>query len=89
MKPTTKSTEGTSYQGISIVCTLDSLIEVVGEPIVTEDGNVIWDCETEDGDVFTIYNLDEEDLEQEMIFRIGSFKKSVAIQAKEEIESLF
>lgn len=90
MKPTTQSTIGTKYHGVSIICTLDSLTEVLGEPLhVDNEGAIAWDCETEDGDVFSIYSFEDDDLDKEMIFRIGSFKKSVCFQAKEEVESLF
>jgi hypothetical protein len=45
---------------------------------------MIWDCETDDGEVFTIYNM-ADDIDMEINFRIGSFSESISLKAKEEI----
>jgi hypothetical protein len=91
MKKTNKSTERTSYQGITITATLDSLIEVIGEPNhideESETINFVWDCETDEGEVFTIYNFMSDELDREIVFRIGSFSQSISSKAKEEVLS--
>jgi hypothetical protein len=91
MKRTKQSTVGTSYHGVTIKTTIDKLVTAIGGPTKIQESEVIdlyWDCETEDGNVFSIYTFLEEDTDDEVIFRIGSFLKSVSNTAKEEVEAL-
>lgn len=60
-KITTKSTNRTSYFGVRLVTTPEKLISLLGESTYGlncsgEKVKMGWDCETEDGDVFTIYD---------------------------------
>lgn len=95
MTRSTKGTEGTNYQGVRITTSIDSLVEVIGLPSYTSNDEDyvthIWDCETEEGIVFTIYTFvtEDDDSSLETTFRIGSFSKSISNKAKEEVESLF
>jgi len=64
MKATFKSTGGTSFHDSVISETLANLISVLGEPNYSgNDGedkvNFEWEMETEDGDVFTVYDWKE------------------------------
>jgi len=98
MKKTTQSIKGTSFHDITIKTTVQKLISKLGEldyiDNTGEDNvNYEWDCETENGDVFTIYDWKyyRPVSEDEIIdFHIGSKGKSIALEAKAElIELLF
>jgi len=92
-KKTNSSTNGTSFHDVTIKASVNQLINAFGEP--DYDGNTgedkvnfEWDMETEEGDVFTIYdwkyyrplNLDE------MIeWHIGSHSRMVSWDAQDEL----
>lgn len=64
MKPTRKSTCGTSFYDTVIYATVEQLRQVLGEPVCEQnDGedkvNFEWEMETEDGTVFTVYDWKE------------------------------
>ena len=83
----------TSFHFITIRTTVNKLTEVLGEAqIIDNTGddkvNFDWNCETEDGDVFTIYDWKEYRPigSTEMIeFHIGGETKSITEQAKREL----
>ena len=83
----------TSFHFITIRTTVNKLTEVLGEAqIIDNTGddkvNFDWNCETEDGDVFTIYDWKEYRPigSNEMIeFHIGGETKSITEQAKREL----
>lgn len=90
------SANGTSFHNSTIVTSIDNLIEVLGNPQFYENGRedktkVEWNCETENGDVFTIYDwkesepLNSRDL---VSFHIGGKNWNITNQAKEEIDQL-
>ena len=92
-KLTTKSAGMTSFYDTTIKTTLSKLIMALGEPqCLINDGcgktNVDFECETENGDVFTIYDWKEyRKLEMDEIIKwhIGAFSRLVSLDAKEEV----
>ena len=95
-KLTNSSTTGTSFHGQVFSSTVSELKEKLGEPQFSQnDGadkvNFEWECETEEGDVFTIYDWKEyrEIDETETIhFHIGSLGAGVSNKALEELKQL-
>lgn len=83
----------TSFHFITIRTTVNKLTEVLGEAqIIDNTGddkvNFDWNCETEDGDVFTIYDWKEYrpiGLNEMIEFHIGGESKSITEQAKMEL----
>ena len=64
MQKTSKSTGGTSFHDNTITASVNELIAVMGEPVYQgNDGedkvNFEWEMETEDGEVFTVYDWKE------------------------------
>jgi hypothetical protein len=92
-KKTYKSTDGTSFFGTTIRATVNQLISAFGEP--SDDSNTgedkvnfEWEMETEDGEVFTIYDWKEYrmiDVDEYVIWHIGAMNKSVCNTAEDEI----
>ena len=95
-KLTNSSTTSTSYFGQMISSSVSELKEKLGEPQYsgndgTDKVNFEWECETEEGDVFTIYDWKEyrEIDETETIhFHIGSLGAGVSNKALEELKQL-
>jgi hypothetical protein len=95
-KLTNNSVSGTSFHDTTIKTTLGKLIEVLGEPqCFQNDGegktNVDFDCETESGDIFTIYDWKEYrpiGLDETIEFHIGGFNVNTTRQAKSELLDL-
>jgi len=93
MKITKSSTNGTSFHDVVIKASVNHLISVLGEPSYQNNTgedkvNFEWDCETEDGDVFTIYDWKEYrelDLDELIEFHIGAHSKSVSNVAYDEL----
>lgn len=64
MKPTTKTSNDTSFYNDTFNASVIDLRQICGEPVMEcNDGsdkvNFEWEMETEDGDVFTIYDWKE------------------------------
>ena len=64
MKQTDKSADGTSFHNHTYTATVDDLRNVLGQPqFESNDGedknNFDWIMETEDGEVFTVYDWKE------------------------------
>ena len=64
MQKTTKSTGGTSFHDNTITASVRELEEILGAPtFMCNDGtdkvNFEWEMETEDGEVFTVYDWKE------------------------------
>jgi len=64
MKQTDKSANGTSFHNHTFTATVDDLRNVLGQPqFESNDGedknNFDWIMETEDGEVFTVYDWKE------------------------------
>jgi len=92
-KLTTQSGNGTSFHGETINTTVSRLIEVIGEPQGQDNTgddkvNFDWNCECEDGDVFTIYDWKEYrsiGLDEYIEFHIGSKDKLTSMKAAAEL----
>jgi hypothetical protein len=93
MKPTFKEIGGTSFHDTTIGTTVHTLRKLLGEPYCEgNDGkdkvNFEWQCQTYEGDVFTVYDwkeyrpLDEHEIIE---FHIGGRSKRVTEQAKNEM----
>lgn len=95
MRPTIKSTNGTSFHDTTIRCSVSDLREILGQPTnESNDGsdkvNFEWEMETDDGDAFTVYDwkegrpLDEYEIIE---WNIGGHSVRITEQAKKEIIS--
>jgi hypothetical protein len=84
---------GTSFHNTVINTTVNKLTKALGEAqIIGNDGkdkvNFDWICETENGDIFTIYDWKEYrvlDLDEVIEFHIGGKNRTVTQEAKEEL----
>jgi hypothetical protein len=93
MKITKSSTNGTSFHDVVIRARVEDLISVLGEPTIQDNTgedkvNFEWDCETEDGDVFTIYDWKEyRKLEtgEFITWHIGAHSKTISNVAYNEL----
>ena len=93
MRKTTKSISGTSFHDTIISTTVHTLRELLGEPICEDNTgedkvNFEWQMETDNGDIFTVYDWKEYTVldEHEIIeFHIGGMNKAITEQAKNEI----
>lgn len=93
MKKTTKSVNGTSFHGVTIIATVTDLTAVCGQPDFGENQgsdkvNFEWVMETSTGEVFTIYDWkeyrslkDNEDIE----WHIGGHEKTDTLNAYKEV----
>jgi hypothetical protein len=92
-KLTEKSTNGTSFYLTTIRTTVNKLIDTIGHPQCFDNTgddkvNFEWDCETEEGDVFTIYDWKEYrplGYDELIDFHIGGDNKIVTEKAKREL----
>jgi hypothetical protein len=83
----------TSFHFITIKTTVNKLTSALGEAQCIyntgdDKSNFDWNCETEDGDVFTIYDWKEyrSISENELIeFHIGGESKSITEKARKEL----
>jgi hypothetical protein len=93
MKKTSQSIDGTSFHNVVVKCSLSTLTKVLGNPDCSgNDGenkiNFEWEMETNDGDVFTVYDWKEYRSlnENELIeWHIGGTSRSITEQAAREI----
>jgi hypothetical protein len=96
MKRTTKSSDGTSFHNVTIKTTINELVRVLGGPTYQgNDGedkvNIEWVCETENGDVVTIYDWKEYrvlELDEKIEFHLGGHSKMHTFDGKEELVAL-
>ena len=96
MKPTQKSSFGTSFYGYTITATYKQLVKAIGEPQYAQNNgedksNFDWILETEDGTVFTVYDWKEyrsikpnETIE----WHIGAYSAEDSILAYSELEKI-
>ena len=92
-KKTNSSTNGTSFHDVTIKASVNQLINAFGEP--DYDGNTgddkvnfEWEMETEEGEVFTIYDWKEYrmiDVNEEIEWHIGAHSRMVSWDAQDEI----
>lgn len=88
-KLTNKSTEGTSFQGVTIRTTPRALINLYPDYSNGDKTNFEWELETATGKVFTLYDWNNRNPAEDNVvdFNIGAFDKATALQAKSEIMS--
>ncbi len=92
-KKTYQSTDGTSFHGVTIRASVDELISAFGDPSFEfntgEDKvNFEWDMETDEGEVFTIYDWKEYrplQRDEYVTWHIGAKSKSDSNVAEREI----
>ena len=92
-KKTNSSTEGTSFHDATIRASVNQLINAFGEPTIQDNNgeykvNFEWDMETEEGDVFTIYDWKEYrklDLDEMIEWHIGSHSRMISWDAQDEL----
>ena len=93
MKKTLKSTSGTSFYDVTFKASVNQLINVIGEPTMEDNTgedkvNFDWHMETEEGDVFTIYDWKyyrSLDLDEIIEWHIGSHSRMISWDAQDEI----
>ncbi len=93
MKTTLKSTSGTSFYDVTFKASVNQLINVIGEPTMEDNTgddkvNFDWHMETDNGDVFTIYDWKEYrelDMNENIEWHVGAKSKSVSTVAKVEL----
>jgi len=92
MKKSNKELGGTSFHGVTIRSTRRDLIDAIGEPDclgdITDKTQYEWICETDAGDVFTIYDWKEyysHDEDVEIEWHIGAHSYIVSSQARYEL----
>jgi hypothetical protein len=96
MKKTNKSSNGTSFHGVTIESTVDKLTKVLGEPDYVDNSgedkvNYSWDLETNEGDVVTLYTWKEYrpiEVDEEIEFHIGGMARNHTILGKQELTEL-
>ena len=92
-KQTNSNTDGTSFHQVTFKATVNQLKQTFGEPSMEDNTgedkvNFEWDMETEEGDVFSIYDWKEYkelDLDKAYEWHIGAHSKSVSNDAYEEL----
>lgn len=92
-KKTNLSTDGTSFQNVTFKASVNQLINVFGEPTIQDNTgedktNFEWDMETDNGDVFSIYDWKEYrklDLNEQIEWHIGSHSRNIAGDAQYEV----
>ena len=93
MKKTDKTADGTSFHNVTIKTTINKLTDALGHPQhYYNDGedkvNVEWVCETEGGDVVTIYDWKEGrtiGVDEKIEFHLGGHNKMSTLEAKEQL----
>jgi len=91
-KKTYQITDGTSFHGITIRASVDQLTKAFGEPENNNTGedkvNFVWEMETDEGEVFTIYDWKEYrplQRDEYVTWHIGAKSKSDSNVAEREI----
>ena len=91
-KKTYQITDGTSFYGITIRASVDQLTKAFGEPENNNTGedkvNFVWDMETDEGEVFTIYDWKEYRVlrsDEIVTWHIGAKSKSDSNIAEREL----
>lgn len=93
MKQTSQSAIGTKFYGTILVATVNDLKKVLGKPLYQhntgdDETNFEWISETNDGQVFTVYDLNENhplSSTEDVRWRIGGKNHYITMQAHEEI----
>ena len=96
MKKTEKSANGTSFHDVTITTSINDLTRLLGEPTYEDNSgedkvNVEWICETEKGEVVTIYDWKEYrsiGKDEVIEFHLGGHRKIHTLDAKDELIQL-
>ena len=92
-KKTNQSTNGTSFQDVTFKASINQLTNIFGEPTIQDNTgedkvNFEWEMETDEGDVFAIYDWKEYrklDLDEQIEWHIGSNSRSISGDAQYEV----
>ena len=92
-KKTYQDVDGTSFHGVVIRATVNQLTSAFGDPTIVDNTgedktNYEWDMETNEGEVFTIYDWKEGrpiGKDEFVTWHIGAKSKSVSNDAEREI----
>ena len=92
-KSTNQDTSGTSFHMTTIIASVNELISALGEPQYqgnygNDKVNFEWNCETDEGDVFTIYDWKEYrsiSKDEQIKWHIGGDNVSITSTAAVEI----
>lgn len=95
-KLSTKEIIYTSYHNDTVTCSVNDLKTILGEPEYENNTgkdkiNFQWICETDKGDVFTIYDFKEHrklNGDEYIEWHIGGYDKDVTYQAKIELNDM-
>lgn len=93
IQKTNKSVYGTSFFNTTFSATPNQLIKLLGEPQFMENEgedktNMEWDCELEDGNVFTIYDWKEYrklKMNEKIEWHVGGINGQITNRAEDEI----
>ena len=91
---TTERASGTSFHGTEFRASANEIIAILGEPTYDENNgsdkvNLEWVCETDEGDVFTIYDWKEYrqiGMDEKIDWHIGGHSGLVTKKAVMELE---
>jgi hypothetical protein len=93
MKRSLKGISGTSFHGDMIIASKHQLVELLGKPNYQDSPEDKtqneWICESEEGEVFTIYDWKEYRVygDDELIeWHIGGYNRAVTMEARMEIK---
>ena len=92
-KKTNSSTDVTSFQDVTFKASVQDLTRALGEPDYSSNTgedkfNFEWTLETNEGDVFSIYDWKEYrelDLNEQIEWHIGSHSRSISGDAQYEV----
>ena len=90
---TNKSADGTSFHGVTFKASVNQITSSFGEPTIHDNTgedktNFEWEMETNEGEVFTIYDWKEYrklDLNEKIVWHIGSMEALGSKKALKEI----
>lgn len=90
MKQTTKNTSGTHFLDVTVFASRNELITICGKPQSSSADFKVrycWDMETEDGDVFTVYDWKDvrRKADEPIVWHIGSYNYLAADTARHEL----
>lgn len=81
---------GTSFHGTTVKATAKQIESFMGESVFScNKTNYNWIAVTDDGDLFTVYDWKEGDINEntEVFFHVGGFSKEATEKAKAEMLS--
>lgn len=96
MKKANQSVMGTSFHGATVRATVNELKWILGIPAIEDNSgedktNFEWECQLQDGAVFTIYDWKEDrvlGLDEMVEWHIGAFNSFTSHEVQEQLVSL-